>query len=73
MYTHTEFACLNWGEVRMKCHACCSGGQRPLMAGCLSLQRLGIGLPVTCPVWDSNLRPPAFESRSFCQLSYPGQ
>ena len=27
----------------------------PLIAGCLSLQRLGIDIPVTRPAWDSNL------------------
>ena len=27
------------------------------------LQRLGVDLPLTRPVWDSNLRPPASESR----------
>ena len=35
--------------------AWCSGGRRPLIAGCLSLQRLGIDLPVTHPAWDSNI------------------
>ena len=40
--------------------AWCSGGRR---AGCLSLQRPGIDLPVTRPAWGSNLRPPASESR----------
>ena len=39
--------------VRMECPAWCYGGRRPLIAGCLSLQRLGVGLPVTRPVWDS--------------------
>ena len=42
----------------------CSGGRRPLIAGCLSLQRLGIDVPVTRPAWDLNLRPPASESHS---------
>ena len=32
-----------------------------MIAGCLSLQRLGVGLPVTRPAWDSNLGPPASE------------
>ena len=36
--------------------AWCSGGR-------LSLQRLGVDSPVTHPAWDSNLRPPASESR----------
>ena len=49
--------------------ALCSGGRRPLVAGCLSLRRLGVDLPVTRPVWDWNRRPPASESPSFCQLS----
>ena len=43
----------------MECPAWCSGGQRPLIAGCSSLQRLGMDLPVTHPVWASNLGPPA--------------
>ena len=55
--------------VRMKCPAWCSGGQRPWIAGCLSLQRLIMDLPLTRPVRDSNLGPPASESRPFCQLS----
>ena len=42
--------------------AWCSGGRRPLIAGRFSLQRLGVGLPITRPVWDSNLDP-ASESR----------
>ena len=40
---------------------------RPEALGCrvpLSLQRLGVDLSITPPVWDSNLRPPASESRS---------
>ena len=49
--------------------AWCSGGRRPLIAGCLSIQRLGIDLPVTCPAWDSNLRPPASESRPLTNLA----
>ena len=44
-------------------HAWCSGGWRPLIAGCLSLQMLGICLPATRAAWDSNPRPPASESR----------
>ena len=40
-----------------------SGGRRPLIAGCLSLQRLRTDLPVTRPAWEWNLRPPASESR----------
>ena len=68
------FACLVLFDsvvlVRMECPAWCSGGQRPLIAGCLSLQALGVDLPVTRPVWDSNLRPPASESRPFSQQSY---
>ena len=43
------------------CPAWCSGGPRPLIAGCLSLQRLGVDLPVTRTVWDSKPRPPASE------------
>ena len=43
---------------------------RPLIAGCLFLQRLGVDLPLNRPVWDSNPRPPASESRHFSQLSY---
>ena len=39
----------------------CSGGRRPLIAGCISLQRLGVDLPVLRPVWNSNPRPPASE------------
>ena len=34
------------------------GGWRPLIAGCSCLQRLGMDLPITRPVWDSNLGPP---------------
>ena len=45
--------------------AWCSGGQRHLIAGCVSLQRIGMNLPVARPVWDSNPRPPASESRSW--------
>ena len=44
--------------------AWCSGGRRPWIAGRLSLQRLGIDLPVTHPVWDANLGPLASESWS---------
>ena len=44
--------------------AWCSGGRRPFIAECLSLQHLGLHLPVTRPVWDSNLGPPASESGS---------
>ena len=36
--------------VLMECPAWCSGGRRPLIAGCLSLQRLGMDLPVIRPV-----------------------
>eukprot|EP00919_Chromeraceae_sp_WS-2016_P007773 GHVR01018343.1.p1 GENE.GHVR01018343.1~~GHVR01018343.1.p1 ORF type:complete len:125 (-),score=2.15 GHVR01018343.1:85-459(-) len=32
---------------------------RPVIADRLSLQRLRVDLPVTRPVWDSNLGPPA--------------
>ena len=39
-----------------------------MIAGCLS--RPGMDLPLTRPVWDSSLRPPASQSRFFCQLSY---
>ena len=52
------FECSSWC-----CPAWCSGGHRPLIAGCLSLHRLGINLPVTRPARDANLRPPASESR----------
>ena len=45
-------------------HGILSGGRRPLIAGCLSLHRLGMDLPVTRTVWDSSLRPPASERRS---------
>ena len=34
---------------------------RGALEACLSLQRLGVGLPVTRPAWDSNLGPPASE------------
>ena len=44
--------------------AWCSGGRRPLIARCSSLQRLGMDLPVTRPVWYSKPGPPASESRS---------
>ena len=50
--------------VRMESPAWCSGGWRPLIAGSLSLQRLGVDLPLTRPVWDSNLGPLAPESQS---------
>ena len=33
-----------------------------LIAGCLSLQRLGMDIPITRPVWGSNPGPPASES-----------
>ena len=57
--------------VRMECPALCSGGFRLLIAGCWSLQRLGMNLPVTLPVW-SNLGPPASESQSLAtELSVP--
>ena len=36
---------------------------------CLSLQRFGVDLPVTRPVWYSNSRPPEFESRSFANCA----
>ena len=32
----------------------------------ISLQRLGVDLPLNRPIWDSNLRPPASESPPFC-------
>ena len=67
-----------WGVFlwsRWNFPAWCSGCRRPLIAGCLSRQRLGIDLTLTRPVWDSNLRPPASESRSIAtellQPSYP--
>ena len=34
----------------------------PSIAGCFSLQSLGVDLPITRPVWDSNPRPPASET-----------
>ena len=43
--------------------AWCSGGRRPLIAGCLSLQRLGMDLPGTCPALDSKPRPLASDIR----------
>ena len=43
-------------------HAWCSRGRRPLIAGCLSLQKLGIDLPVTRPACDSNPRHPTSET-----------
>jgi len=50
----------------------CSGGRRPLTAGCLSLQSLVVGLPAIRPVWDSNVGPPASEIRSLTtELSVP--
>ena len=55
--------------VRMECPAWCSGGRRPLIAALLSLQRIGMDLPVTRPVWDSKLGPPDSESRPLGQLS----
>ena len=48
----------------------CSGGRRPLIAGRLSLQRLGVDLPLARPVWESSPGPPVSESRSLSQLSY---
>ena len=63
---HTRLSLLVW----MECPARCSGGRRPLIAGCSSLQRLGVDLPLIPPVWESNLGPPASESRPFSQLSY---
>ena len=48
---------------RWNCPARCSGGRRPLIAGCLSLQRLGVDISVIHPVWDSIPRHPASESR----------
>ena len=50
------------------CPARCSGDPRPLIAGCSSLQGLGVDVPVTRPVWDSNLGPPASESRSLATV-----
>ena len=44
-----------------------------LIAGCSSLQRLGVDSLVTRPVWDSNLGPHSSESRSLSQLSYQYQ
>ena len=35
-----------WGTMRP---LLCSGSRRPLIAGCLSLRRLGVGLPLTRP------------------------
>ena len=32
-----------------------------MIAECLSLQRLGVGLPGARPAWESNLGPPASE------------
>ena len=49
--------------VRKECPTWCSGGQRPLIAGCPSLPRLGMDLPVTKPypskfhTYTSKLRP----------------
>ena len=52
--------------------AWCSRGRRPLIAGCLSLQRLEIDLPVTHPARDSNLGPLHLRADPSClhQLSY---
>jgi len=55
---------LNMMQHRLRitnCPASCSGGSRPLIAGRLSLQRLGVHLPLNRPVWDFNPRPPASE------------
>ena len=64
----TSSLCFSDSEVSFwsgwNCPARCSGGRRPLIAECLSLQRLGVDSSVTRPVWDSNLGPPACESRS---------
>ena len=69
-----RFACFVWvggaAFVWMECPAWCSGGRRPLISGCSSLQRLGMDLAVTRPVWDAKLGPPASDSRSSSQLSY---
>ena len=56
--------------VRTECPAWCSGGRRPLIAGCLSLWRLGVDLPATRPVWDLNLGPPASESPSLANCAF---
>ena len=53
----------------MECSAWCSGSRRPLIAGRLSLQRLGVDLPVTRPVRDSNPIPHASESRSLANCA----
>ena len=50
-----------WPKISQKCI---------LLIYILSLRRLGIHLPVTRPLWDLNLRPPASESQSFSQLSH---
>ena len=45
----TEFPCVAlWRPEALDC-----------VARCVYLQRLGVGLPVTRPAWDSNLGPPA--------------
>ena len=49
--------------------AWCSGGRRPLIAGCLSLQKPGMDLPVSHPVWVSNPRPPTSGSRSLANCA----
>ena len=42
----------NLFRSRWNCPASCSGGRRPLIAGCLSLQRLGIDIP-SCALFCS--------------------
>ena len=66
-YDYLFFDSAEFVLVRKECPAWCSEGRRPMIAGCLSLQRLGVGLPVARPVSDSNLGPPASESRSLAK------
>ena len=59
-----------WGPDGMPCVVL----RRPEALECrgFSLHRLGVDLPVTRTVWDSNLGPPATENRSLAtELSVP--
>ena len=64
---HLFVCCLNSEEScwsRWDFPVWCSGGRRPWIAGCVSLQRLGVGLHLTRPAWESNLVRPASEIAS---------
>ena len=71
MLTHRRFVFCDseessyWSGWNAPRNAVEAGGPRLHGAYPSRLRRLGVDLPVTRPVWDSNLKPPASESRSF--------